>query len=171
MMINRKKYIYKTYLRDVNKYQYNFFEDKDNNCYISIKKILEIKKPFCTAQGGCLIDNNYYIVEVVPLDENYCIRLFIDNKKHIVLYYFDITKKNGFDKEKNSPYYDDLYLDVVLKDGTIRVLDEDELEIALEERNINKDEYDLAINKKNELIKSLKNNTNKFMKFNFIKYL
>lgn len=171
MMINRKKYIYKTYLKDVNKYQYNFFEDMDNNCYISTKKILEIKKPFCTEQGGCLIDNNYYIVEVVPLDENYCIRLFIDNKKHIVLYYFDITKKNGFDKEINSPYYDDLYLDVVLKEGSIRVLDENELEIALEEGNINKDEYDLAINTKNELIKSLKSNTNKFMKFDFIKYL
>ena len=40
MMINRKKYIYKTYLRDVNTYQYKFFEDKDNNCYISIKKII-----------------------------------------------------------------------------------------------------------------------------------
>lgn len=34
----KKKYINKTYLRDVNKYEYNIFEDKDNNCYISIKK-------------------------------------------------------------------------------------------------------------------------------------
>lgn len=170
-MTNRKKYIYKTYLRDVNKYQYDFFEDKENNCYISVKNILEIKNPFYTEQGGCLIDNNYYIVEVVPLDENYCIRIFIDNKKQIILYYFDITKKNGFDKEINSPYYYDLYLDVVLKDGEIRVLDEDELENALKERNINKSEYNLAINKKNELIKTLENNTNRFMRFNFIKYL
>ncbi len=171
MMINRRKYINKTYLRDVNKYQYNFFEDEENNCYISIKKILEIKKPFYTEQSGCLIDNNYFIVEVVPLDKNYCIRLFVDNKKQILLYYFDITNKNGFDKEANSPYYDDLYLDVILKDSEIRVLDEDELETALKEKNINKAEYDLAINKKNELIESLKSNTNKFMKFNFIKYL
>ena len=171
MMINRKKYICKTYLRDVNKYQYNFFEDKDNNCYISIKKILEIEKPFYTEQSGCLIDNNYYIVEIIPIDENYCIRIFIDNKKHIILYYFDITNKNGLDKEINSPYYEDLYLDVVLKDGNIRILDEDELENALEEKKINKDEYDLAINKKDELIESLKSNTNKFMKIDFIKYL
>lgn len=171
MMINRKKYICKTYLRDVNKYQYNFFEDKENNCYISIKKILEIKNPFCTEQGGCLIDNNYYIVEIVPLNENYCIRIFIDNKKHTLLYYFDITKKNAFDKQVNSPYYDDLYLDVVLKDGNIRVLDEDELKKALEERCIDKEEYDLAIHKKDELIKSLKSNKNKFMKIDFMKYL
>ena len=171
MKMNRKKYIYKTYLRDVNKYQYNFFEDKNNKCYISIKKILEIESPFYAQQGGCLIDNNYYIIEVIPLNENYCIRIFIDDKKNIILYYFDITKENGFDKHYNSPFYDDLYLDVVLKDSNIRVLDEDELKIALEENNINNEEYELAINTKNELIKSLKNNTNKFMKIDFIKYL
>lgn len=87
------------------------------------------------------------------------------------MYYFDITRQNGFDKQVKSPYYDDLYLDVVLKDKNIRVLDEDELEIALEEKNINKEEYELAIKTKNELIKSLKNDTNKFMKIDFIKYL
>lgn len=171
MMISRRRYIYKTYLRDINKYQYNFFQDNDNNCYISIKKILEVEKPFCTKQGGCLINNNYYIIEVVPLNENYCIRLFIDNQKHVILYYFDITLKNGFDKEINSPYYEDLYLDVVLKDGNIKILDEDELKMALEEKNINKHEYGLAINKKNELIKSLKSNTNRFMKIDYIKYI
>lgn len=170
-MINKKKYIYKTYLRDVNKYEYNIFEDKEKNCYISIKKILEIKEPYYTKQGVCLIDNNYYIIEVVPLEENYCIRIFINNKKQIILYYFDITKENGFDKEINSPYYNDLYLDVVLEDGSMRVLDEDELEMALKEKHINKEEYKLAINKKNELIKSLKTNTNKFMEIDFIKYL
>lgn len=170
-MINKKKYIYKTYLRDVNKYEYNIFEDKEKNCYISIKKILEIKEPYYTKQGVCLIDNNYYIIEVVPLEEKYCIRIFINNKKQIILYYFDITKENGFDKEINSPYYNDLYLDVVLEDGSMRVLDEDELEMALKEKHINKEEYKLAINKKNELIKSLKTNTNKFMEIDFIKYL
>ena len=170
-MINRTKYIYKTYLRDVNKYEYNIFEDKEKKCYISIKKILEIKEPYYTKHDVCLIDNNYYIIEVVPLEENYCIRIFIDKKRQIILYYFDITKENGFNKEINSPYYNDLYLDVVLEDGSIRVLDEDELEMALKEKNINKEEYELAINKKNELIESLETNTNKFMKIDFIKYL
>lgn len=97
--------------------------------------------------------------------------MFINNEKHIILYYFDITKKNGFDKEINTPYYEDLYLDVILKNNNIIVLDEDELETALKEKNINKDEYELAINKKNQLIKSLKSNTNKFMKLDLIQYL
>ena len=32
----KKKYISSTYLRNVDEYNYNFFEDKENNCYISI---------------------------------------------------------------------------------------------------------------------------------------
>ena len=41
-MIVKKKYISSTYLRNVDKYEYNFYEDKENNCYISIKKIIAI---------------------------------------------------------------------------------------------------------------------------------
>ena len=77
----KKKYISETYLRDVEEYDYKLVENKDNNCYISIKKIKSIKLPFCTKNSGCLIDNMYSIIEVVPLDENYCIRLFIDDNK------------------------------------------------------------------------------------------
>ena len=171
MMINKKKYIYKTYLRDVEEYEYNFFEDKINECYITTKKILNIKKPFITESSGCLINNNYYIIEVIPFKENYCMRLFVDDKKNIILYYFDITLENGFDKKLNSPYYEDLYLDVILKDNDIKILDKDELDSALERKHINEKEYTLAINTKNKLIESLNKNTNKFINIDLIKYL
>ena len=111
-MIDRRKYIKDTYLRGINKYKHYFFEDKKNKCYISIKKILELDEPFFTRKGLCLINQNYYIVEIVPLHENYCIRVFVNDKKEIILYYFDITLQNGFDSLYDSLYYDDLYLDV-----------------------------------------------------------
>ena len=126
-MIDRRKYIKDTYLRGINKYKHYFFEDKKNKCYISIKKILELDEPFFTRKGLCLINQNYYIVEIVPLHENYCIRVFVNDKKEIILYYFDITLQNGFDSLNDSLYYDDLYLDVVKQDENIDVLDEDEL--------------------------------------------
>ena len=90
-MIDRRKYIKDTYLRGINKYKHYFFEDKKNKCYISIKKILELDEPFFTRKGLCLINQNYYIVEIVPLHENYCIRVFVNDKKEIILYYFDIS--------------------------------------------------------------------------------
>ena len=148
-MIDRRKYIKDTYLRGINKYKHYFFEDKKNKCYISIKKILELDEPFFTRKGLCLINQNYYIVEIVPLHENYCIRVFVNDKKEIILYYFDITLQNGFDSLNDSLYYDDLYLDVVKQDENIDVLDEDELIEALENGKINKNEYELAITKKN----------------------
>lgn len=167
----KKKYITETYLRDVEEYEYNLIEDKENDCYISIKKILSIKSPFCTKNSGCLIDNMYSIIEVVPLDENYCIRLFIDDNNKIILYYFDITLKNGFDNDFNSPYYKDLFLDVILKDDQISILDEEELNEALENKNITIYEYNLAQNVKSELISSLRSKTNKYMNIKFTEYL
>lgn len=107
----------------------------------------------------------------MPLYENYCIRVFVNDKKEIILYYFDITLHNGFDILKDSLYYDDLYLDIVKQDKKINVLDEDELIEALENGKIGKKEYELAITKKNELMDSLNNNNNKYIKIDFLKYL
>ena len=44
--------------------------------------------PFFTRKGLCLINQNYYIVEIVPLHENYCIRVFVNDKKrdNIILF-------------------------------------------------------------------------------------
>ncbi len=167
----KKKYISTTYLRDVEEYDYNLVEDKENNCYISIKKINSIKLPFCTKNSGCLIDNMYSIIEIVPLNENYCIRLFIDDNKKIILYYFDITLKNGFDSNLNSPYYEDLFIDVILKNDQISILDEEELNEALEKKYITMDDYNLAQKVKSELIDSLISKTNKYMKIEVTKYL
>ena len=171
-MINKRKYIKNTYLQGISEYDYHFFEYTKNRCYISVKKILKLDaEPFFIENDICLIDKNYYIVEIVPLLENYCIRIFLNDKKEIILYYFDITLTNGYDNFEKSLYYDDLYLDVVKKGETLKVLDEDELIEALKDGKINKDEYTLAIEKKDELIDSLKNNTNEYMKIDFLKYL
>lgn len=167
----KKKYITETYLRDVEEYDYNLVEDKENNCYISIKKIKSIKLPFCTKNSGCLIDNMYSIIEIVPLNENYCIRIFIDSNKKIILYYFDITLRNGFDSNLNSPYYEDLFIDVILKNNQIGILDEEELNEALEKKYITTEDYNLAQKVKSELVDSLISKTNKYMKIEFTKYL
>ena len=103
----REKLITKTYLRDVNKYKLEIYYDKEDY-YLSIKKILNIEKPFILENGLCLIDNNYYIVEVLPKNENYAMRVYFNEKKERLEYYFDISLKNGLDEETRIPYYDDL---------------------------------------------------------------
>lgn len=166
----RIKLISKTYLRDVSKYNINIYFDNDDY-YISVKKIIEIKEPFILKNGLCIIDNGYYIVEVIPKNENYIMRVFFNDKKERVEYYFDISLKNGVDSETKIPYYDDLFTDITVTDGNIEVLDEDELKDALERQEITKGDYDLANKTRDWLLSTIKNKNNKYMKLDLEKYL
>ena len=56
----RKKLISKTYLKDVSKYKLEIYFNQDDY-YLSVKKIIEIKEPFILPTGLCFIDNGYYI--------------------------------------------------------------------------------------------------------------
>ena len=165
----RKKLISKTYLKDVDKYKLKIYYDNEDY-YISVKNIISIKNPFIP-NGLCLIDNKHYIVEVLPKKENYIMRVYFNEKKERLEYYFDISLQNGLDEESRIPYYDDLYLDITVKKGNIEVLDENELEDALNEKKILKEEYDLANTTKDRLLQSIINNNNKYMKLDLENYL
>ena len=103
---------------------------------------------------------------------NHALRIFIDDKKQVVEYYFDIIKESGIDPDSKIPYFYDLYLDVVLPPNKeAYVVDQDELEEALNNKDITKEEYDLAIKEKDKLLEEIKNNTNKLLKIDYLKYL
>ena len=166
----RKKLISNTYLRDVSEYKLEIYYDNDEY-YLSVKKILKINEPFVLENSLCLINNNYFIVEIIPKNENYAMRVFLNDKKEILEYYFDISLKNGLDEESKIPYYDDLYTDITVSNENIEVLDEEELREALNSGNISKEEYDLANMTKDNLLKSIKQNNNKYMNLNLENYL
>lgn len=166
----RKKLISKTYLRDVDSYKLEIYYDNEDY-YLSVKKINSIKEPFIVPNGLCLINNGYYIVEVLPKKENYTMRVFFNENRERLEYYFDISLKNGLDEESKIPYYDDLYTDITVKKDKIEVLDEDELKEALEEQRISRDEYDLANKTRDKLLQSIKNKDNKYMNLNLENYL
>lgn len=167
----RRKLISKTYLKDVEEYELNIYFDKEEY-YLSVKKFINVKNPFIIESGLYLIDNGYYIVEVIPKKENYIMRVYFNEKKERIEYYFDITLENGLDKESNIPYYDDLYLDITVNiEGKLKVLDEDELIEALDKKEISKEEFDLANKTKELLLDSIKNESNKYMDLDLEKYL
>lgn len=166
----RKKLISKTYLRDVEKYKLTIdFSNED--FYVAVKKIIKTNEPFFLTDGLCLIDNNYYIIEVIPKNENYTMRVFINDKKEILEYYFDISLGNGIDEETNIPYYDDLYTDIIIGKGKIAILDENELENALKEGKISLNDFNLANKTKDNLLKSIRENNNKYLNMNLNIYL
>lgn len=160
----RKKLLSKTYLRDVSEYIIEFSFTNDDY-YLSKKKIIKTI-PFILDNGLKLIDNNYYIVEILPKYENYAIRVYLDDKKKVIEYYIDITNGSGVDLESKIPYYDDLYLDITIVNNEIEVIDEDELEDAYQKSLIDIDIYNMAIKTKDRLLDEIKSNSNKYLNMN-----
>lgn len=167
----KKKYLTKTYLRDVSKHEVKMYLDQDD-CYIIIKKLIQVDIPFIKENDIILMDNGYYILEVVPKYENYAMRLFLNDKKEPIEYYFDICKNNRLDNETLVPCFDDLYLDIIFlaSSENIRYLDKDELDYALETKDITKEDYELTLNVGEKLFNELKNHKNKFVNRDYTKY-
>ena len=165
----KKKLISNTYLRGVSEHTLKIIYSHPD-CYISVKEIIKIDEPFII-DNYLLLDNNYYIVEIVPKKENYALRIFLNEKKEIVEYYFDITKHNGIDEISNVPYFDDLYTDITIKKGIVNVIDEDELIDAFNNNLITKEDVELANITRDMLLEEIKNNTNKYMNLDIKKYL
>ena len=166
----RKKLISKTYLKGVNEYELKIYFNLED-CYISVKKILDITEPFILSSGLCVIDKNYYIMEVIPKNENYSMRVFFNNKKERLEYYFDVSLENGLDEESKIPYYDDLYLDVTKTRDNVEVLDEDELKEALDNNKISMVDFELANKVKDTLLEQINNKSNIYMNMDLEQYL
>jgi predicted RNA-binding protein associated with RNAse of E/G family len=92
----------------------------------------------------CLACEGYSWLCFLPELQNWCMTAMYDQAGGIIEWYFDITKSNFID-ENGDPSYDDLYLDIVLlPDGRVLTLDEDELIQAYEHKSITENELQLA---------------------------
>ena len=165
----KKKIMTHTYLRDVSQYRVKLFMDIED-CYISVKKLVKVDIPFVIHGNVTVMDDDFYVLEVVPKNENYAMRLFLNDKKEALEYYFDICKNNRLDSNK-IPCYDDLYLDITYLDGKINILDEKELLEAYKFGDINQEDYDLVYIMKEKLLDEIKNKTNEMMNVDYMKYL
>lgn len=166
----KRKIISNTYLRDIDKYQIKLYLDEDDY-YVCVKKLINVREKFIIHNGLCVMDNGYYVFEVVPKNDNYAMRLFLDQNKKPLEYYFDITKNNGLDEISKIPFYDDLYLDITYLDGEINILDEDELIEAFNSRDITKEDFDLVYKMRERLLDEIQCGNNKLMNIDFTKYL
>ena len=141
-----------------------FIDNNDFRGYVSLLNIIKVSNKCCVdVENRCILDDNYFWVEIYPLDKNYCITAMYNDNGKIVEWYFDIVLNNGF--EEGVPYEDDLYLDVVIvPDGRIHILDEEELLDALNDGEINKKQYELAYKIKDEILTEYKD-INKLVDF------
>jgi len=160
-----KKYIDKTYLRGVEDHDFEVIRDEELDCYISFKKIKKIDEPYFTEHDGvdvCLLADGYYIIEYIPIGENYTVRTFLDRDEEVIEWYIDVTRENGINQD-GIPYYDDLYLDIIIFKENVELLDEDELKEAFDKGEITEDSFNLAYKVANELKRQIGVKENKFV--------
>ena len=167
----KKKILSSTYLKEAQKYQIKFYLDEEDK-YIVVKKLIKLSKKFIIQNDVIAMDDGYYVIEIVPKNKNYALRLFLNDKKEIIEYYFDIIKESGIDKELKVPYFIDLYLDITIqKNKKVNILDEEELNDALKSKDITKKDYELVLKVKEQLIKEIKEQSNDLMNLDYMKYL
>jgi predicted RNA-binding protein associated with RNAse of E/G family len=77
-------------------------------------------------------DDGSFLLQYFPAGAQHLVSTLFDCDGDVVGWYIDIVKAHGLG-EDGIPWYDDLYLDiVVLPDGARHLLDEDELDAALD---------------------------------------
>ena len=152
------------------------------NCYFTIKEINDVdvnneilfKNPRCQR-----IDKNFKVLEYTPIDEKYNVRVFVNDKNEIYEYYLDIT--DGMKLENGIPYYNDLFLDVIYykdkeimrkasRNKELSIIDQDELQEALEKNIISKEQYDGAYKMANQLVNEIEESANRFINRGLIDY-
>ncbi|MDO7904949.1 DUF402 domain-containing protein [Paenibacillus sp. JX-17] len=115
--------------------------------YITLYTILGLKEPLWKTYGGhtfCIADKGYSWLQYYPKDANYVVTAMFDDREQIVEWYIDTCKHQGI-TDQGVPWFDDLYLDVVvLKTGEVFLLDEDELQEALQRKHITQQDADMA---------------------------
>lgn len=132
---------------------------------IEIKKVSEAQIWKFNGEDIVVCDKGRKWLSILPQDDWYCITAMMDEDGNVLLWYIDMIANQGIDDD-GVPYFDDLYLDlVVYPNGTIVVDDMDELEDALSQQDITQEQYDLAIETSNRLQRGILSDISSFMEY------
>ena len=143
------------------------FQDMEG--VVSLLQIQKVTEPLLVpGENGekvLIADKGFSWLQVAFKEQFFWATVMYDEQGQFLQAYFDITAGNTFENMEN-PKFQDMYLDfVLLNDGRILVLDKDELEEALERKEITEKEYVQAINAGEELYRFLQENGEVFLQF------
>lgn len=128
--------------------------------YATFYGINALRDPLWKTYGGHtfrIADKGYTWLQYYPKGAHYVVTAMFDDRGSIVEWYIDVCKTQGV-TDQGVPWFDDLYLDiVVLKNGEVFLLDEDELDDALSRGLISVRDYDLAKETARDVMKLIKN--------------
>ena len=176
-MIKRKR-LNDVYMREVTKSKIKTVFNKELNSYITYKHSIETSSSvgiYVNGERKIIFDKGYSIIEYSPLDEEYNVRVFIDDKGNILQYYFDVIE--GIEYVDGEVYYKDLYLDILYHipyfAGVyyIELADEGEFIDAHNKGEVSDELFDHCYKVAEKIMKSLKENNNRFVNRGLKDYL
>ncbi|MFD2115846.1 DUF402 domain-containing protein [Paenibacillus yanchengensis] len=137
------------------------YRDKHIRGLVTVYYIHEMRDPLWRKYEDrklCLADQNYVWLQHYPKDAHYVVTTMFDECGSVVQWYIDICKKQGI-TEQQVPWFEDLYLDIVIfPDNKFVLLDEDELLAALEQGKVTEKDADLASRTVKQLLRDIKHN-------------
>lgn len=135
---------------------------------VSLLEIQKVTYPLTVRyeSGDVLIaDAGYSWLQVAFKEQFFWATVMFDAKGEFMQGYFDITGGNTFEDMEN-PKFQDMYLDLVLlNNGGIQVLDRDELDEALEKKEITEEQYQQTVTEGEKLYRFLQENKEELVKF------
>ncbi|MDD4283139.1 MAG: hypothetical protein PHX03_05065 [Bacilli bacterium] len=166
------KYISSTYLKDITDYTFKLFFDKTKDYYITVKKINKIKAPFILEEDErevIIIDNGYYILEYIPLNEKYICRVHIDKEKNVVERFFIASRQNKV--ENRIPTFEDLKLSLVCIDDIVKMYNLNLVNDLVNKKEMSFEDYQLALQVMENISKELELKSNFIFNLNYEEYL
>lgn len=144
-----------------------FDNDYFKGCAVLIY-VEKVREALWVDLGGkkqCVVDDGYSWLTLFPQRESYVVTAMFNNKNEIVQWYIDICRGRGF-TDKNIPWYDDLYLDIIISsDYQVSLIDEDDLALALKQKVIKQEDFDFAYREANKLLEQIENNDLAILKY------
>ncbi|MBT2680120.1 DUF402 domain-containing protein [Bacillus sp. ISL-35] len=141
-------------------FQQEFFEEEDFRGYVTSLEVKKVTEPLFFQYEDkkvCIVNNGFTWMQHFPEGKRHSVTTMFNAQGEVVQWYIDICLRNGV--ENNRPYWDDLFLDIIiLPGGEIFYKDHDELEEAFSTGMINEDLYQIAITEAEQIKKQIEAN-------------
>lgn len=138
-------------------YAQSYVKNEEFTGYITLLNLIQVTEPLWVKydeKSVCIVDDGYMWLQHFPDGQNYSVTTMFDSNGEVVQWYIDICNEIGI--EHNVPWWDDLFLDIILlPTGEIIQQDEDELEEALINGWIDQRMYNLAWSQANKITTSI----------------
>ena len=132
--------------------------EKDFEGTVTLLKMEKVTEPLFVhydEHALCIVDHGYSWLQHFPVGKPYALTTVFNKMGEVMQWYIDVCQ--NIERNEGIPYWVDMFLDiVVLPSGEIFLLDEEELEEALEERVISQIQYDFAKQEAAKLMELIK---------------